>query len=195
MLALVATAWLAKFLAAEFLFAAVEFLAVEAGLARRRVARRITLCKFFARTGVGLAALVERGRDAQPTLLALADQDGEFGGHRGIDLEQGFHLEYADGADILLGDLALAADFRQQPFGIGIALTPDIEPEPDAIRHLARCGAALMRRRMLAFAGPVRPFPLLARRMFATRLARAFVTRFILTPLLKRFVFNVFRRR
>src|SRR5690349_866820 len=134
---------------AELLFAAGEFLARKAGLARRGFARRFALR--LARTGAGLPSLVQGGGNAHPALLALADQDGEFRGDRGIDLEQGFHLEHADGADILLGDLTLAADFRQQPFGIGIALTPDIEPEPDAIRHLTWSGAALVRRRMPAF--------------------------------------------
>src|SRR6185437_2343582 len=161
---------LTKFLAAEFLFVAGEFLGVESGLARRGLARRIALRNSLMGTRSGLPGLVQSGRDAYPALLALADQNGEFRGYRRIDLEQGFHFKHADGANILLGDFALAADFRQQPFGIGVALAPDIEPEPDAVRHLTRSGAALVRRRMLAFIGPVRTRPLLARRMFFARL-------------------------
>src|SRR4051812_9438054 len=139
-LALVAAAGLTRF-AAEFFLVAELLLAVKSGFSRRRAARRFVAARgqvagpLLLRTGRGFAALVQRGRYAHPALLALADQGREFRRYVGRNLEQGFHLEHPDRADILLGDFALAADFRQQPFGIGIALAPDIQAKPDAVRH------------------------------------------------------------
>ena len=66
----------------------------------------------------------------------------------GVDLKQGFGVIDADGADIGLGDIALAADFRQQPFGIGVAFPAHIQQEPGAIGLHAHgapaCGRAFL---------------------------------------------------
>ena len=138
-----------------------------------------------------------------PPFLRSLTRMVNFGATAGIDLEQGFHLEHPDGADILLGDFALAADFRQQPFGIGIALAPDIQPEPDAIGH-----ARPVRRRVHASAHAgarclVRTRPLLARpvvragsrgALFARAFVRAACVRAPAAVPLEGLVLDVFRR-
>ena len=122
---------------------------------------RDVLCR--ARPRGGFAALVQRRRNAHPSLFALADQDGEFRRCLGCDLKQGFHFEHTDRADFLFCDLTLAADFRQQPFGIGIAFAPDIQAEPHPVGHVARCSTPFMGGSILAFAFFVRALALLAR--------------------------------
>ena len=57
------------------------------------------------------------------------------------DLEAGIAVVDLDGADLGLGNVAGAADQRQQPAGIGVALTADVEAEPDHIRSV-RAGSA-----------------------------------------------------
>ena len=85
------------------------------------------------------------GHDAHPALGAGGDFFGETLGHAGIDLDQRLGVLDPDGPDFLLGDFALATDFRQQPFGVGIALAPHIHPEPDAVSHVIARRAFLPR--------------------------------------------------
>ena len=102
-------------------------------------------------------------------------------------MDQGLGFLDLDRPDILLGDIALAADFRQQPFGIGIALAPDIDAEPDALKLCAsrrgeiaparRTGRVIARGtfapRLLFARGPLRTGTMPIIRAMLARLARA----------------------
>ena len=58
------------------------------------------------------------------------DCRGEPLGDIGVNFDPSVPLEDADLADLLFGDLALAANHRDQPARIGILEAPDIEAEP-----------------------------------------------------------------
>ncbi len=92
----------------------------------------------------GMHAVVRAGRgggfDLDLVFARVADGDGEGFGGVADDLELGFVREDADRADLGFGDVTEAADQRQDPFRIGIALAADIETEPRAIAF--RCGEA-----------------------------------------------------
>ncbi len=73
------------------------------------------------------------------------------------DLEARLFGEGADRADLLLGDAADAADQRDQPFGIGVAVAADVQTEPaDFVRLQAvarpRRGGVVVAARRITFA-------------------------------------------
>ncbi len=73
------------------------------------------------------------GENAHAAFLARRHQGGEFLRDPGIHLEAGFAVIDANGADISLGHITLTADFRQQPFRVGVALAAYIQKKPRAI--------------------------------------------------------------
>ena len=102
----------------------------------------------FARRTIGAGAIVAtgahrvravvrarsgRGLDLDLVVLRVADGDGEGFGGVTHDLELGFVAEDADRANLGLGDVADAADERQDPFWICVSLAADIETEPHAV--------------------------------------------------------------
>src|SRR5579859_478938 len=112
------------------------------GLAAERLVERLAVSRLAEGGLVGELLLVALGRprgrrlvqglDAHFGLFDLGDGGLEALGHRLEDLELGVAVEDADGADIGFGDLAHAADHRQQPARIGVLLAAGIELEPDA---------------------------------------------------------------
>src|SRR5690606_15545859 len=89
-----------------------------------------------------------RARAAEAPGRGFGRGDGHLGAlggvHRGAeaglggqgDLKTGFLGEDADGADVLLGDPAQAADQGDQPFGVGVLAAPDVGPEPSHLMRL-----------------------------------------------------------
>src|SRR3954468_21454599 len=93
--------------------------------ARRRAADR----RFDHR-----AALQREDADMRVLLVARTlRRGGEALGHPGGDLELRLAVLYLDPADLLPRHMAAAAEERQHPARIGIAVGPaEIHPEPDA---------------------------------------------------------------
>jgi hypothetical protein len=87
-------------------------------------------------TGGQSRLAIGRGENANSAFLACAHQGREFFCDVRADFEACFRVVDPDRADVFLGDLTLAADFRQQPFGVGFALAPDRNLEPHAAHHL-----------------------------------------------------------
>ncbi len=54
----------------------------------------------------------------------------------GRDLELGVAVEDPDRADVLLGDVAQAADQRDQPLGVGVVAAAGVEAEPGRVGHV-----------------------------------------------------------
>src|SRR5690606_23767692 len=110
--------------------------------------------------------------------LALGRRRAEGVGVAQGDLEAGLFREGADRADLLLGHAADAADQRDQPFGVGVAVAADVQAEPG---HLVRLqavarpgrGGVVVAARRIAFAAR------LALRAFA-RIAQVFGRRQVL---------------
>ena len=78
----------------------------------------------------------------------------ELIGELGHDLEARVAIENLDGADLGLGHVAGAADERQQPARIRIALAADVQAEPHHVAVLLPWSAW---RSMVALRGPCRP--------------------------------------
>src|SRR5690606_17748426 len=76
--------------------------------------------------------------------VALGRQRAEGVGVAQSDLEAGLFREGADRADLLLGHAADAADQRDQPLRVGVAVAADVEAEPD---HFVRLQAVARPRR------------------------------------------------
>src|SRR3546814_2166049 len=57
----------------------------------------------------------------------------ELARDRAGNLKPGFAVEDADRAHLMLGDMASAAEQRQEPARVGVVVAPDVHPEPDRV--------------------------------------------------------------
>ena len=91
--------------------------------------------------GLGRPARSGSIRTEGPPDRARGHRREPLGGVAG-DLEPGLAVGDADRADLLLGDVAAAADQRDQPARVGVAGAADVHPEPDHVA-VARAARAL----------------------------------------------------
>src|SRR5690606_5834303 len=98
------------------------------------------------------------GRGDPRLFLALGRRRAEGVGVGQGDLEARLFGEGADRADLLLGDAADAADQRDQPLGIGVAVAADVQTEPgdfvrlQAVARPRRGGVVVAARRVAILA-------------------------------------------